>query len=195
MSNKRRAFLKYQTKNILLQTRTHYSLQTTTKVNKGRIKGNFLTKQETDSLSSLVTSTDLYLSTRTTINQAGELAITKMRTQLKQTVATSSQNGNETANSESNKLDHRSFISEISKNLFTATEERNSNENLDDKLDVMKHVCTGKISRFGEHQVKMRFLAVLRNVKASWKLFRNFGYACNSNHWNKHHKTIAPSVS
>lgn len=99
-----------------------------------------LNNETENNSSSSSLSANSHLSTRNTIKQTSEVAITGTPTPLKQTVAASdlskltSQNANETAKAGSNKLDHRSFISEISRNLFVATKERTLNNTVDEKL-------------------------------------------------------------
>lgn len=130
--------------------------------------------QVSDGLSPLPSSTELHLSTRNTINQTSEVAITRSPTSLKQTVAsnlsnlTLLQNVNETGKSEIIKLDNPSLISEISRNLFIDTgDERSFNKTTGEKsqrveseessIDSLRdssqwNISTGEMSMFTKNK-------------------------------------------
>lgn len=122
---------------------------------------HFLTNEVSNRSSfSLDPSPDFYLSTRSSINQTTEVAPTGLPTPLKPTVATdtsnsTAQNDNETAKSEDNKLEHRDLISEISRNLFVSTDERNFNYTLSSSYKISDNEDVPAISLDGDSTGEM----------------------------------------
>lgn len=164
--NKEKYSKKKKLVNIIKATALSSNKNVTNKSNR------FVTNLREDAVSdrpsfSLEPSANLNLSTRSTIHQVSKMASTELPTLLKQSIAndignSTAQDVNETAKSEDDKIEHRDLISEISRNLFVASDERNFNYTFSSNYKVadgaeppggsLDNCSTGEMSMFTKNK-------------------------------------------